>query len=151
MNSQETVKTLMNAVQEGNFKKARSLLAREFRFSGAVPEPLGAGPWIGLSANLKTAIPNLNYHFAVKSGTGSVVKVSSRLTGTHTVHLNLTSMMLGIIPATGKTFAMDEEEGEVTVRDGLVSGWKVRTSEGTGLLPLLAQLTGKAQPNPMQA
>ena len=43
MNSQETVRTLMNAVQEGNFKKARALLAREFRFSGAVPEPLGAG------------------------------------------------------------------------------------------------------------
>ena len=60
-------------------------------------------------------------------------------------------MMLGIIPATGKTFAMDEEEGEVTVRDGLVSGWMMRTSEGAGLMMLLARITGEMQSNRVQA
>src|SRR5664279_1190542 len=89
MTPQETVRTLMDALQTGNFKKARSLLSSDFHFSGAVPEPLGAGPWIGLSANLKTAFPNLDYHFGIKESVGSVVKISARLTGRHTGNLNL--------------------------------------------------------------
>ena len=76
MNPQETVRTLMDALQTGDFKTARSLLSSDFHFSGPVPEPLGGGPWIGLSANLKTAFPNLNYHFGIKSEVGGVVKIS---------------------------------------------------------------------------
>ena len=76
MNPRETVRTLMNALQTGDFKTARSLLSSDFHFSGSVPEPLGGGPWIGLGANLKTAFPNLDYHFGIKGTVGSVVKIS---------------------------------------------------------------------------
>ena len=77
MNPEETVRTLMDALQTGDFKTARSLLSSDFHFSGTVPQPLGGGPWIGLSANLKTAFPNLNYHFGIKGEVGGVVKISS--------------------------------------------------------------------------
>src|SRR5664279_3537444 len=89
MNPQDTVRTLMDAVQAGDFKTARSLLSSDFHYSGPVPERLGAGPWIGLCANLKTAFPNLDYHFGIKDAVGSVVNISTRLTGTHTGNLNL--------------------------------------------------------------
>jgi hypothetical protein len=147
MNPKETVRTLMNAVQRGDFKTARSLLSRDFHFSGSIPEPLGAGPWIGLSANLKTAFPNLNYHFGIKGAVGDVVKISARLTGTHTGNLNLTAMDIGIMPASGRPFSMEYEEGEVTVRDQKVAAWTAQTCEGAGLMSLLAQLTGVVSTN----
>ena len=150
MNPQETVRTLMDALQTGDFKTARSLLSSDFHFSGTVPQPLGGGPWIGLSANLKTAFPNLNYHFGIKSEVGGVVKISTRLTGTHTGNLNLTAMDLGMRPATGKRFSMAHEEGEVTVCDQKVSAWKTRTCNGAGMMTILAQVTSKKPSKPVR-
>jgi hypothetical protein len=147
MNPKETVRTLMNALQRGNFKMARSLLSRDFHFIGSVPEPLGAGPWIGLSANLKTAFPNLNYHFGIKGAAGRVVKISARLTGTHTGTLNLTAMDIRMLPATGKSFSMDYEEGQVTVRDQKVMAWTAQPCQGAGLMTLLAQFTSEVPTN----
>ena len=147
MNPQETVKTLMNAIQAGDFKTARSLLSTDFHFSGSVPEPLGAGPWIGLSANLKTAFPNLNYHFGIQEVIESVVKISTRLTGTHTGALNLTALQMGRMPATGKRFSMAYQEAEVTVCDQQVSAWKVQANDDAGLMTLLAQLANDDVPS----
>ena len=109
--SEETVRTLMDALQTGDFKTARSLLSSDFHFSGTVPEPLGGGPWIGLSANLKTAFPNLNYHFGIKSEVGGVVKISTPLTGTHTGNLNLTAMDLGMRPPRANAFPWPMKKG----------------------------------------
>ena len=147
MNPQETVKTLMDAVQAGDFKTARTLLANDFHFSGSVPEPLGAGPWIGLSANLKTAFPNLDYHFGIKGTAGDVVKISAQLTGRHTGNLNLTALDMGMMAATGKAFSMAYEEGEVTVRDQQVTAWKVQPCEEAGLLTILSQLVSQVSFN----
>ncbi|MEO8392245.1 MAG: nuclear transport factor 2 family protein [Chloroflexota bacterium] len=143
MTPQATVRTFMDALQAGDFKTARSLLSGDFHFSGAVPEPLGAGPFIGLCANLKTAFPNLDYHFGIKRVVGNVVQISARLTGTHTRPLNLTTMGIGLMPATGQPFSMADEAGEVTIRDDKIAMWKVQTCDGAGLMTLLAQLTGE--------
>jgi hypothetical protein len=150
MTPQETVTTLMNAIQAGDFKSARSLLSTDFHFSGSVPDPLGAGPWIGLSANLRTAFPNLNYHFGIQEVVDCVVKISTRLTGTHTGTLDLTALQMGMIPASGKRFSMAYQEAEVTVRDQQVSAWKVQASNDAGLMTLLAQLTSEGASNSMR-
>jgi hypothetical protein len=147
MNPQETVRTLMDAVQAGDFRTARALLSSDFHFSGSVPEPLGAGPWIGLSANLKTAFPNLDYHFGVKGAAGGVVKISARLTGRHTGNLNLMALDMGMMAATGKAFSMAYEEGEVTVRDQQVTQWTVQPCEGAGLMTILSQLVSQVPSN----
>ena len=141
MHPKETVRTLMDALQAGDFKTARALLSSDFHFSGPVPDPIGAGPWIGLCANLKTAFPNLDYHFGIQEVVGDVVHVSARLTGTHTGALNLTALNMGLLPATGNRFSMTHEAGEVTVRDQRVAAWTMRSREGAGLMTLLAQIS----------
>ena len=108
----------MDAIQMGNFEKAKSYLANDFKFSGPVPEPVNGAQWIGLSANLKAAFPDLNYHFKIESVNGDRADISAQLQGTHKGDLDLTAMHMGVIPATGKSFKAAQEEGKVMVRDG---------------------------------
>ena len=71
----------------------------------------------------------------------SVVKISTRLTGTHTGTLDLTALQMGMIPASGRRFSMAYQEAEVTVCDQHVSAWQVQARNDAGLMTLLAQLT----------
>jgi predicted ester cyclase len=100
VNKRETVQALMDSVQRGDFASARSMLAENFQFSGPVPEPINAKAWLGMSASLKTAFPDLNYHFKVIGTDGDVVKSTSQLSGTHSGSFDLTDMNMGVIPAT---------------------------------------------------
>lgn len=140
MDQKETVRTLMSAVQAGDFAVAASLLSDDFRFSGSVPGTLTGAQWIGMSERLKAAFPDLDYHFAVDHTERSVVGVTARMTGTHTGILDLTALGLGASPATGKAFSMGLEYGDVTVRDDKVVCWAVQPATGAGLMHILAQL-----------
>jgi len=66
----------MDAVQTGDFKDARSMLSDDFRFSDSIPNPINAEAWLGMSASMKTAFPDLNYHFKVIGTNGDVVKTT---------------------------------------------------------------------------
>ena len=100
MNKRETVQALVDSVQMGDFETAKSMLADDFQFSGPIPDPIDKEAWLGMSSNLKTAFPDLNYHFKVIGAEGNAVKVISQLSGTHTGSFDLTNMNMGVIPAT---------------------------------------------------
>ena len=102
MNKRETVQALMDALQEGDFENVRSMLADDFQFSGLISEPINKEVWLEMSANLKTAFPDLDYHFKVIGADGDVVRSTAQLSGTHSGSFDLTSMNLGMIPATNK-------------------------------------------------
>ncbi len=140
MDAKETVKTLMEAVQSGDYKKARSLLSDDFMFSGPVPEPINGEQWLGMSASMKAAFPDLDYHFQVEGVEGEVVKTSSQLSGTHSGNFDLTAMGMGVIPATGKSFSMVKDSAEGEVREGKVVAYRVQPTEGAGLIAILTQL-----------
>jgi SnoaL-like polyketide cyclase len=140
MDTKTTVQSLMDAVQMGNFEKAKSYLSSDFKFSGPVPEPINADAWMGMSANLKAAFPNLDYHFKVESVDGEIAHVSAELSGTHSGELDLTSMHMGVIPATGKSFQATHEHGQATLRDGKIVAWAMEPTEGAGLMAILGQL-----------
>lgn len=74
MNKRETVQALMDSIQKGDFENARTMLADDFQFSGPVPEPINKETWLGMSVSLKTAFPDLDYHFKVIGTEGNVVK-----------------------------------------------------------------------------
>ena len=148
MNEKETVQALMSAIQSGNYEKAKTHLTADFQFSGSVPEPLNAEAWLGMSMNLKKAFPNLEYHFRVESvQTGGIVKISSELKGTHKGELDLTSVNMGVIPATGKSFAAGREHGKLTLRGDKVAAWEVVTNQAAGWLAILQQLGVKPLTN----
>jgi predicted ester cyclase len=140
MNKRETVQALMDSVQKGDFENAKSMLADDFQFSGPIPEPISRDAWLGMSSSLKTAFPDLDYHFKVIGAEGDVVKTTSQLSGTHTGSFDLTNMQMGVIPATNKVFSAKPEKTKITVKENKISAWAVEPTEGAGLKAILSQL-----------
>ena len=141
MNKRETVQVLVDSVQKGDFENAKTMLADDFQFSGSTPEPINSEAWLGLSSNLKTAFPDLDYHFKVIGADGDVVKTTSQLSGTHTGSFDLTNMNMGVIPATNKVFSAKPEKIKITVKENKITAWVVEPTEGAGLRALLDQLS----------
>ena len=140
MNQREIVEALMDSIQKGDFVKARSFLSSDFKFSGPVPEPVNGEAWLAMSQSLKKAFPNLEYHFHVKNVEGDVANIAAQLKGTQTGEFDLTSMNMGVIPATNKTFAAANEHGKVTVKGDKVTSWANEPTEGAGVKAILSQL-----------
>lgn len=143
MNKRETVQALMDAVQKGDFATAKTMLADDFQFNGSVPEPIDAEAWLGMSVSLKTAFPDLDYHFKVSGAEGNVVKSTAQLSGTHNGSFDLTGMNMGVIPATSKAFSTKSEKTKVTVKENKVTLWAVEPNDGAGLMEILKQLDAK--------
>ena len=140
MNKREIVQTLLDSVQKGDFEKAKSLLTDDFQFSGPVPEPVTKDSFLGMTASLKIAFPDRDYHFKVIGADDDVVRTTSQLSGTHRGSFDLTDMNMGVIPATKKSFINPNERGKVTVRGGKVTSWVVESIAGGGLMGILGQL-----------
>jgi predicted ester cyclase len=140
MNKREIVKALMDAVQKGDFEDAGSMLSDDFRFSGPIPTPINAKAWLNMSANMKTAFPDLDYHFKVIGTEGDVVKTTTQLSGTHHAPFDLTGMDMGLIPATHKTFSAALQKTKITVKENKISSWAVEPTEGADLTAVLDQL-----------
>jgi predicted ester cyclase len=140
MNQREIVQSLLDSVQKGDFVKTKSLLADDFQFSGPIPEPINRESWLGMSASLKTAFPDLDYHFKVIGADDDVVKTTSQLSGTHSGSFDLTNMNMGVIPATNKAFSAKLEKTKITVKENKITSWTVEPTQGAGLNAILDQL-----------
>jgi predicted ester cyclase len=140
MNQREIVQTVFESVQKGDFVKTKSLLADNFQFSGPIPEPVNREAWLDMSARLKTAFPDLDYHFHVIGADDDVVRTTSQLSGTHTGSFDLTNMKMGVIPATKKAFSAKTEKTKITVKDNKITSWAVEPTEGAGLKAILGLL-----------
>ena len=140
MNKRETVQALMDSVQQGDFERAKSMLTDDFQFSGPVPQPINKEGWLAMSASLKTAFPDLDYHFHVIGADDDVVKATAQLSGTHTGSFDLTKMQMGVIPATKKAFSAKLEKTKITVKENKITSWAVEPTEGAGLKAILGQL-----------
>ena len=140
MNKREIVQALLDSIQKGNFESAKSMLTEDFVFSGPVPEPIDAEAWLGMSLSMKTAFPDLDYHFKMIGANGDVVQSTAQLSGTHSGVLDLTGMNMGVIPATNNAFSATTSKTKVTVKDGKISSWVTEPTNGAGLKAILGQL-----------
>jgi predicted ester cyclase len=144
MNKRETVQALMDAIQQGEFENVSSKLADDFSgltaFSSAVSEPINKEAWLEMSTSLKTAFPDLDYHFKVIGAAGDVVRTTMQLSGTHTGSFDLTNIKMGVIPATNKAFSVKREKTKLTVKGDQITAWVVEPTEGAGLKAILDQL-----------
>lgn len=143
MNKRETVEVLMDAVQKGDLEAAESMLADDFQFRGAVPEPVNKEAWLRMMSSFRTAFPDLDYHFRVIGTQGDVVRATSQLSGTHTGPLDVTNMQLGVLPATNKEFVTTREKTKITVRENKITAWAVEPTQGAGVMEILKQLDVK--------
>lgn len=140
MNKRETVQTLMDSVQKGDFELAKSMLADDFQFSGPVPEPINKEDWLEMSINLKTAFPDLDYHFKMIGTDGDIVRSTTQLSGTHTGTLNLVNMKIGKTPATNKSVSVKMAKTKITIKNNKISLWAVEPTDGADLTAILNQL-----------
>lgn len=141
MNNRETVQALLEAVQRGELENAKAMLADSFRCSGPVPETSNARDWLGMSASLTVAFPDLDYPFKVTGGEGEVVSSTVQLSGTHTGDSDLTSMLeIGVIPVTHKSFASVLQKTKSTIEAGKITAWAVEPTAGAGLMAIHQQL-----------
>jgi predicted ester cyclase len=140
VNKREIVQTLLDSVQKGDFEKAKSFLTDDFQFSGPIPEPVNRDSFLGMSASLKTAFPDLDYHFKVIGADDDVVRTTSQLSGTHRGSLDLTDMNMGVIPATNKAFSAKLEKTKITLKDNKITSWVVEPTQGAGLKAILDQI-----------
>ena len=143
MNKRETVQAFVDSIQQGEFENAKTMLADEFQFSAAVSEPINTEAWLGMSANLKTAFPDLDYHFKVIGAEGDVVKTTMQLSGTHSGSFDLRSMDMGVIAATNQPFSVKREKTRLTVKENKITAWVVEETEGAGLRAILGQIKPK--------
>jgi len=144
MNSQETVQALIDAVQRGDFDKAKTLISDDFQFKGLIRRPISGKTWLKLGASLLMAFNGLNYHFKVENSNGDVVNITSQMSGNNRGAFDLTSLHMGVISATHKDFSTTMENNKITVRDEKVSSWVVERTEGAGLMAILGQLGVKS-------
>ncbi|HEX2993365.1 MAG TPA: ester cyclase [Anaerolineales bacterium] len=143
MNKRETVQALVDSIQQGDFEMVKSMLADDFQYSGFTSEPIDKETWLGMSANLKAAFPDLDYHFKVIGAQGDIVRATMQLSGTHRDSFDLTNMNMGVIPATDKTFVAKPEKTKVTVQENKITAWAVEPTQGAGLMAILSQLDAK--------
>ncbi len=147
MNKRETVQALMATVQRGDLERAKSMFADDFVFSsGAVSDSIDADAWLDMSNSLKTAFPDLNYHFKVIGADGDVVRSTRQLSGTHNGSLDLTAMEMGVVTATHRYFASKVEKSKITIKDNKITSWVIEQTEGAGLKAILGQLGVKPVP-----
>lgn len=130
----------MDSIQKGEFELAKSMLADDFQFSGSVPEPLNKDAWLEMSINLKSAFPNLNYHFKMIGTDGDVVRSTTQISGTQTGTLNLVNMNMGSTPATNKSVSAKTAKTRITIKKDKITLWAVEPTEGADLTDILSQL-----------
>lgn len=146
MNKRETVQALMDSVQKGDFELAKSMLTDDFQFSGPIPGSINKDTWLEMSINLKTAFPDLDYHFKVIGADGDVVRSTTQMSGTHTGPLDLINVNMGVVPATHKQVSAKMAKTKVTVKEGEITQWAVEPTDGAGLAAILRQLRADIQP-----
>jgi predicted ester cyclase len=145
MNKREIVQAFMDSVQQGEFERTKSMLTDDFHVSGLIPESIDKETWLEMSANLKTAFPDLDYHFKVIGADGDIVRSTTQLSGTQNGPLDLVNIHMGLIPITNKHVSAKIAKTKVTVKEGKIKLWVVEPMDGAGLEAVLDQLGASTQ------
>ena len=140
MHPKAIVQALMDSIQKGDFAKAKTLLSKDFQFSGSEPEPVSGDTWLAMSKNMKAACPNLDYHFHLEKIFANTAQISTQLRGTQTGTLDLTDRNMGKRRGSKKSFVSAREDGKVTVEGDQVISWIVQPIAGAGMTSILGQL-----------
>jgi predicted ester cyclase len=140
MNVQETAEAVVSAINANDWETVASYLADDFRFSGPVPEPLGAAEWIGTNKAMLAGMPDMSINVQIVEIDGNVVRTVDQMTGTHTADLDLTQAGIGVIPATGIAITLPAENGVAEVENGKITYLHLETPPDGGMAGILAQL-----------
>ena len=140
MSEVEIAKKVFERIESKDYDGARELLADEFEFSGAVPEPIGAEAWLSMQMKLGAAFPDWAFNLEDVRLDGDKVLCSSQITCTHTGALDVPDMGVPLIPATGKSISLPRESVELAFSGGKIASIRTSASPGAGVAGMLSQL-----------
>ena len=140
MNAVETTRAALAAIEACDWARARSYLADDFTFSGAVPQPIGPDAWLGIHQGLAAAMPDFSFNAQDLHEEGGKVVGVVGVTGTQTRDLALPVPGLATIPPTGKRVSLPAEPIAVTLRGDKLVNLDITPVTGGGLPGILAQI-----------
>ena len=140
MNAVETVQAVIGAIEANDFARARSLLADDFTFGGAVPQPIGPDAWLGIHKSFNAAMPDFSFNASNFRDENGVAACQVQITGTQTQTLTLPIPGAPPIPPTGKRVSLPAEPIRATTHGDKLASITVTEIPGGGLPGLLAQL-----------
>lgn len=140
MNAQQVTQRVVKAIEDQDWASAQALLADDFTFSGAVPQPIGGAAWLGVHQALANAMPDLRVNYAPTSGEDGKAEGVVQITGTNTGELALPMPGLPRVAATGRKIANPKEHVRITARGDKLINWDVEPVPDGGVVGILKQM-----------
>jgi hypothetical protein len=140
MNAQEIAQKVVKAIEDQNWDAAQALLANDFTFSGAVPQPINGAAWLGVHRALANAMPDLRLNYVATAGDNGTAEGTVQVTGTNTGLLALPMPGLPQVPATGRKIANPREHVRITAQGDKLINWQVEPTIDGGVPGILKQM-----------
>ena len=141
MTRSEIALAVYNAVETRNHAGARALLADNFVFDGAVPQPIPADAWLGVHNALSDAFADFKFNTSNIREVDGKVLMNVALSGTHTGTLNVPMPGVPAIPASGKKFQNPVENVTLEFAGDKVTRLHVEHVENGGLAGIVKQVS----------
>jgi predicted ester cyclase len=140
MDGIEMTNKLFQAIEGKDKKTAATYLTDHFTFSGPVPQPISGTEWLNMQQALSRAFPDWKFNATDLREEGGKVQANVQITGTHTGELDLSSLGLPNVPATGKKIKLPREAITLSMSDGRFSSLVNTPTPGGGVMGILSQL-----------
>ncbi len=143
MNKIDTVKAIYSF---DNVEENSKYLSDDFQGTDSVGGPaFDKAGWVGMGQMFKGSIPDIKVLIDDIQEEGDSVMVTGRTMGTFTNDFDLTSMDMGVIPATGKMVEFPASTTQISFNGDLVSKFHgTDTGPDAGLPGMLKALGGDA-------
>lgn len=140
MNAQQITEKVLKAIENQDWGSAQALLADDFTFSGATPQPISGPEWLGIHRALAAAMPDLRFNYVPAGGDDRAAEGTVQVTGTNTGDLALPIPGLPRVPATAKRIANPKEHIWVKTRGDKLVNYEVEKVPDGGVFGILKQM-----------
>lgn len=141
MSNIETVLTFITALQSGDIELAANSMADNFTMSGFAPKPLDKNEFLLMQSKLLAAMPDFSYNLSEPRETeDGNVQALVQITGTQTNHLDLSSLGIQPIQATGLAVTLPQVHMTYHVQNEKLTAMQFESVPGGGLAGLLQQV-----------
>jgi len=136
----EIVKKLFTAIEKGDYTKAKSLLAPDFKIVGAPPQPMGSDDWLAFHKQLSTGLPDFKFNLTNMSESGNVVNATAHVGGTFTKAMPSFIKGQPAIQPTNKAISNPKENMTMTFKGDKIVTLTVEKVSGGGIPGFLKQI-----------
>lgn len=120
MDNIEIVKAYFAALDSTDMQKVDEYLSEQYQMVDFTSKPMTREERLSMLRLFKAAFPNLKHSLSNFRAEGRVVNVTVQLSGTHSAHLDLRSLGIGVVQRTQKFVIFPNGSYEFTVLDGKI-------------------------------